>query len=84
MHLLAMDLNLGKHTLEHVVSHSVAKRRAITIIQSEVVIKGLQKIREHEDTNYAKHSDPSPSPQAKGEKPKTNQAMTAASKRERF
>ena len=39
MHLLAIELNLGKHTLEHVVAHSVAKRRAISIIQSEVVIE---------------------------------------------
>jgi hypothetical protein len=81
MHLLAMELNLVKHMLEHVVSHSVAKRRVIVIIQSEVVIEGLQKISEHEDANYAKrkqclatsktkHSDPPPSPQAKGTKTK--------------
>ena len=53
IHLLAMELNLGKHMLEHVVAHSVAERRAIAIIQSEVVIEGLQKIREHDDANCA-------------------------------
>ena len=39
MHLLAIELNLRKHTLEHSVAHSIAKRRAIAAIQSEVAME---------------------------------------------
>ena len=32
MHLLAIELNLRKHSLEHTVANSVAERRAIAAI----------------------------------------------------
>jgi hypothetical protein len=39
MHLLAIELNLGRHLLELLVENSAAKRRIRATMQSEVWIK---------------------------------------------
>ena len=69
--------------MEHTVANSVAKRRAIAAIQSEVASEELQKIRKHNDTKHVEgkhglatsgtgHGDPPPSTQAQGGRPKDN------------
>jgi hypothetical protein len=44
-HLMAIEHKLGEGTLRHTMAHSVAKRKAKSIVQSEVQIKELCKIR---------------------------------------
>ena len=45
--LLAMELKLGEGTLKHTMTHNVAKCKANSIVQSEVQIEELHKIRNY-------------------------------------
>jgi hypothetical protein len=57
--LLVIELNLVEGTSKHTMAHSVAKRKANSIVQSEVQINELRKIR-----------NLPPPPQAQGGRPK--------------
>ena len=45
MHLLAIELNLEKGTLEHTIANAVAKHRTRATMQSEVQTEELRKSR---------------------------------------
>ena len=72
MHLLAIELNLEKGTLEHTIANAVAKRSTSEPMQSEVQTEELLKSRNLPPFPQAQKGKPKEDLDRKGGKPTDN------------